>query len=417
MRREYHDVAFYVPFIGDLLSSRTPSPPGGAETQILMLSQALARRGLRVAVVAYGEMADLPEWVEGVRIVARPPYNWSKGIAGKATEAARIWQTLWRVRSRTVVYRCASLELGLVGLYTALSRQTLVFSTANVADFFEFNKLTPKRRHRFLYHLGVRLADEIVVQTEEQIPLCEAAFHRHPYLIKSLSPLAEPTYVEPEAFLWAGRLVSYKQPLAYVELARAVPEARFRMVGVPPQDEGKRSLVREVAAAALDVPNLELLPPRPQAEIGTLMARAVASVNTALWEGMPNVLLEAWSRGVPALVLEHDPGDVVTRHQLGGFAGGSPERLAQLARELWHTRHDRSELAKRCRDYVATHHEPDAIARRWVALLASHRLPMGNEMHTSIETTCANGRQDAHPDGDSATLSSTGGAAACDRIA
>lgn len=373
-RRARHDVVFYTPFIGDILSRRPSSPPGGAETQILMLSRALARRGLRVAIIAYGDHADLPEQVDGVRIVARPRYDGGgKRIIRKAVEPLRIWKALWRARSDAVVYRCASLELGLVGLYTTLTRRRLVFSTANVVDF-ELRKLTQKWRHLLLYRLGVQLADAIVVQTEEQVSLCERAFHRRAYLIKSISPLADATHQEPEAFLWAGRLVAYKQPLAYVQLAQAVPEARFRMVGVPSDDERDRSLAEAVAAAAEDVPNLELLPPCSHREIGQMMARAVASVNTALWEGMPNVLLEAWCRGVPALVLEHDPGGVVSQYGLGGFAGGSSARLAELAREQWRERHNRSILAEHCRDYIAAHHAPDVVAVRWLELLAGHRL-------------------------------------------
>ena len=75
------------------------------------------------------------------------------------------------------------------------------------------------------------------------------------------------------------------------------------------------------------------------------MSRAVASVNTADFEGMPNVLLEGWSRGVPALVLRHDPGGVISAYGLGAFAHGSREGLVSLAREQWRTRHAREELS------------------------------------------------------------------------
>jgi glycosyltransferase involved in cell wall biosynthesis len=380
-RRERHDVVFYTPFIGNIFSSRSLSPPGGAETQILVLSKALAGRGLRVAIIAYGDQADLPEQVDGVRILARPRYRQGdKRIIHKALEALRIWTALWRAPSHTVVYRCASLELGLVALYTTFSRRRFLFSIANVVDF-QFNQVARKDWHVLLYRLGVRLADAIVVQTEEQVPMCEATFRRRPHLIKSLSPPVGITGEEPEAFLWVGRLVRYKQPLAYVELARAVPEAHFRMVGVLPHDDREHSLAAEVATAAEEVPNLELLPPRSHAALGQLMAHAVASVNTGLWEGMPNVLLEAWCRGVPALVLEHDPGGVVNTYGLGGFAGGSRIRFAELARGQWSSRHDRSEVAQRCRAYVAAHHAPDAIATQWAGLLAGH--PIGLESHTS----------------------------------
>jgi glycosyltransferase involved in cell wall biosynthesis len=387
-RRNHHDVVFYAPFVGDLLSSGTWALPGGAERQILLLSAALAKFGLRVAIVVNGDPSKLPEDVEGVRIIPRLPYKWGhKRVVGKPLEGLLIWEVLRRAPSRTVVWRCAGVGLAPVALYTRIAGRRLVFSTANVSDF-EFRKLARKPRDVYVYRLGVRLANAIVVQTEEQIEMCEATFNRRPYLIKSLSPLAECAREEPEAFLWVGRLVSYKQPLEYVRLANAVPEARFWMVGVPANNARERSVEDEVRAAAREVPNLELLAPRPHAEIGKLMARAVASVNTALFEGMPNVLLEAWSCGVPGLVLHHDPSGVVSKYGLGGFAGGSADRFAELAREQWRLRHDRSDVARRCRAYIAAHHSPESAAERWLEPLAvDGRAPRVPES-APVDATC-----------------------------
>jgi glycosyltransferase involved in cell wall biosynthesis len=364
------DVVFYTPFIGDILRGDTSSRPGGAETQIMMLAKLLTEHGARVGVIAYGTSAELPTELDGVRIIARPRVKGNKGLVGAVIELLLIWQALWRSSARTIVYRCAGGELGFIGLYARLARRRLVFSTASVVDF-AYERLGPRQRELVMYKLGIRLVDEIVVQTEEQIELCEAAFGRRPTLIKSIEPLAELQRETPEAFLWIGRLVDYKRPYDYVELARAVPEARFWMIAMPMGADDQAMSIEELIARAQSVPNLELLPPRPHAEIGDLMARAVASVNTADFEGMPNVLLEAWCRGVPALVLRHDPGGVVSEHGLGGFAHGSPERLAELAREQWRSRADRSAIAQRCREYVAEHHSPEVAAQRWLEALAA----------------------------------------------
>src|SRR5439155_5978297 len=128
----------------------------------------------------------------------------------------------------------------------------------------------------------------------------------------------------------------YKKPLAFVELARSLPEAKFWMVGVPVP--GHEKLATEVAEAAATVPNLELVAPRPRQELLELTERAVAVVNTADFEGMPNIFLEGWTRGVPALSLTHDPDGVIERHRLGAFARGSHERLAVHAALLWKER-------------------------------------------------------------------------------
>ena len=43
--QERSTLPFYTPWIGSMLSPRKSLPPGGAETQILMLAKALAARG------------------------------------------------------------------------------------------------------------------------------------------------------------------------------------------------------------------------------------------------------------------------------------------------------------------------------------------------------------------------------------
>jgi len=142
------------------------------------------------------------------------------------------------------------------------------------------------------------------------------------------------------------------------------------MVGVRmAYDEGGRDLVAAVEREAAGLPNLELVAPRPRAELMDLVERAVAIVNTSDFEGMPNVFLEGWARGVPALALTHDPDGVIGAHELGAFAAGSPERLVELARELWEGRHDQAAVAERSRRYVAEQHSAEAAGAGWLAVI------------------------------------------------
>src|SRR5207247_663223 len=151
----------------------------------------------------------------------------------------------------------------------------------------------PKRRDRALFRLGMRLADVVVVQTDEQVRLCRQRFDRAPVQISSIAEAAPQRERNGEAFLWIGRWGGYKRPLAFIELARAIPDARFRMIGFPvAHAPGGRELLAEVNRQAAEVPNLELLPQRPRTELMDLLDRAVAIVGTGDVEGMPNVFLE-----------------------------------------------------------------------------------------------------------------------------
>ena len=367
-RARRYDVAFYLPLIGSLLAPGSSPPPGGAESQVYLLARALAQRGFRVCVVAYEIPEGLPDAVEGIDIVPRPPPRWKaiRGPAGKVAEIVAVWNVVGRLRAEVFVQRATSMEVGLVALAAKARRRRFVYSSASLIDFDWGSVAT--RRNVALYELGVRLADAIVVQTAEQVEACRRRFGREPVMIKSIAEPAESRTAPPEAFLWAGKLASYKRPLAFVELARAVPEARFRMIGVPSEKDSAQ-VAAELERAAVGVDNLELLPPRPRSELAKLIDGAAAVVGTGDYEGMSNVFLEGWARGVPTLSLTHDPDGLIAREGLGGFASGSPERLAELARQLWHSRADQRALAERCRDYVEREHGLESVVDRWADVL------------------------------------------------
>ncbi len=368
-RADRYDVVFYAPWMGPLLSGAAEVSSGGAETQMHLLTQALASRGWRVAVVVHDD-PGLPDRVGGVDVVRQATVQTTRRVIRTAAYAAALLRALLPLRADVVVQRGANTSTGVVGLIARLRGSRFVFSSANDFDF-DYARVESRRLSVAIVDLGIRLAGAIVVQNAKQQRLCRQKLGRPSHVIKSVAEPAAGPPGRPEAFLWVGRLAWYKRPLAFVELARAVPEARFRMVGVA-SGPGSEEAARELAEAAQGLPNLELLAPRPRHELLELVGSAVAMVSTsdADSEGMPNVFLEAWVRGVPALALAHDLDGVLAREGVGGFAGGSPERLADLARDLWASRHDREELAERCRAHARREHAPDAVIDRWTAVLS-----------------------------------------------
>jgi glycosyltransferase involved in cell wall biosynthesis len=346
---------------------------------MLLLAKGLAASGHRVAVMVDEDLDALPPEVEGVAVIPLSPHS-RRPLLARAGWLASFARAMWHVDAETLVQRGAGVETLLVALAAKLRGRRFAYSSANVIDF-DFGRLEPSRLNVALYHLGVRLADVVVVQTDEQAALCRQRFGRNAHVIRSIVEPHAPRRRRPEAFLWIGRVVSYKQPLAYVDLARAIPDARFRMVAVPQAPGADDPLTAEVRRAATELPNLELLAPRPRAELAPLIEEAVAVVNTADYEGMPNVFLEGWTRGVPALALTHDPDGVIERERIGAFAGGDRSRFAQLARDLWHARDDGDATAARCVAYAAREHAAGAVVDQWrLALGLTERRPAAADL-------------------------------------
>jgi glycosyltransferase involved in cell wall biosynthesis len=342
---------------------------GGAERQMMLLARALAERGHRVAHIVYPP----PEPVKlsySLELVPRGPYAGNRPVIGPLLEIRTIWRALRAADARVVIVRSASPLVGVAAVYCKLTRSRLIFSSSNVSDF-TLERMSG-RVGRAFYRLGLRLADAIVVQSDEQAALAKqvlGSLRRVPRIpsFAEPAPTTHDTRVG-DAFLWFGRLVSYKQPMRYVELARTIPEARFIMI--PVITNAGPGEMHEIRTAMGAVSNLELLDPLPHAELGTLIESVVAVVNTSVLEGMPNAFLEAWARGIPVLTLQFDPDDVVKREELGVSAQGSWDHFVEGARELWDGRSDRSVLARRLRAYVGKTHSIDAVGAQWSELIA-----------------------------------------------
>src|SRR3954469_18870587 len=111
------DVLFYTPWIGSLLRPGVMLPTGGAETQVLLISRALAARGHRVGLVVFDLPGGLPASVAGVEVIPRPPYEAHRRMVGKLIEMWWIWRSLRQRRTDVVVKRAAGVDVGLVGMF------------------------------------------------------------------------------------------------------------------------------------------------------------------------------------------------------------------------------------------------------------------------------------------------------------
>lgn len=347
--------------------SRGRGDTGGAELQTHLLAQGLAARGLRVAHVVFPIDDPRPMGPSEPAIVERDPWQRGRRL-GELAEARAIWRAFDKADAHAYVVRGSGGHMSAAAAYCRLRGRSLVFSSSSDLDW-DFAREDRNPRTLRIYKASLRYADPVVVQTEQQRALARAALRgREPVLIPSFAQLAEPAEDAPDSFLWADRVVDYKLPERYVELAAAVPEARFRMVEAT-TIESRPELVARVRDGAAELPNLELLPRRPRAQLLDEIAGAVAVVSTSRIEGMPNVFLEAWARSVPVLSLHVDPDAKIAKNGIGVWAEGSMDRFVEGARELWTDRPRRDEIGRRAREFVREVHSPEVVADRWAALV------------------------------------------------
>jgi glycosyltransferase involved in cell wall biosynthesis len=364
--RRAHDVAVYAPS-GSLYYGEKRDYMGGAEVQATRIAHALKAKGLRVAHVVYPVPEPRRVDDSSPTLIERPTWQ-GGGASGQLAETRAIWRSLESADADAYIVRGSGGHVIPASAFCRTRGRRFVFSSSSELDF-DFARPDRNRRLLQIYKASLRLAARLALQTEQQRELALRALpHSEPVVIPSFAEPGPSTNGAGKYFLWADRLVEYKLPDRFVELAEALPEARFRMVACP-MSETPPGMAERIQAAAERLPNLELLPPRRRSELLDEMGEAVAIVKTSRVEGMPNTFLEAWARGVPVLSLNVDPDGKIAKNDIGVAAEGSMERLTEAAASLWRDPELRNATGERARRFIRDVHSPEAVAKRWVALL------------------------------------------------
>lgn len=221
--------------------------------------------------------------------------------------------------------------------------------------------------------MGLTLADVVVAQTEAIAQKFRQKFFgtKKVAVIPQMYPAANvspPKHKSP-FILWLARLVWYKRPDLFVKLARALPSFQFVMVGSGPLEEQVQRLARHTR-------NITLLGAVTHDEAERLCGEASVFVNTSLFEGFPNTLLECAARETPFVSLEYDPDEVICKYELG-LHSESFYKLIEDVRTLMKDDGMRSEFGRNGRRYVLQNHSPDltisAYERVLIALATKHR--------------------------------------------
>lgn len=289
---------------------------GGAEAQLCTIGRALSRAGLEVHFIVddcgQAEQVEL-EGVTAHRATFRYMGGSKKHIL---PDWWRLFRILRRVRADFHLIKVPPLLLFLLGVYCRSHGAKLVFVGQKDSDLDE--KLIRRRDGApgwWLYRAGVAMADVVAAQTETQQTGFRNLFGKESVVIRNVLTLEEDNDISKEDYvLWVGNNNDDKQPYLVPDLARALPNIRFRMIMALSPSRKDDSFIRD----QLDgLPNLEYLGTVPFSEIAEHYKRARLFVSTSKCEGFPNTFLQSWQYRTPVVSLTVDPDDVIKRHNLG----------------------------------------------------------------------------------------------------
>ena len=348
------------------------APVGGAETQMRKLGRRLQDMGWDVSfVVSDCSQGDAVVNEDGFTLYSSYPFRRVAPVADIfLTKMPRVSAAMRRANADVFIQRGAAWLTGYCATVAHRMQRGFVYWLASMNDVMAGEHAWPRRHYvRRLCIRGIRQADLVVAQTQEQAALVEQQHRRTAVVLPNLCSVPTETASKAEAplVLWVANIAPWKRPEMLLEVAGMCPDLEFLMVGGPsPVDE---ALYGQIAARAAEVPNVRFLGSLRLEEVETLYGRAWLLVSTSGAEGFSNVFLQSWAHRTPVVAFL-DPDEVICRHQLGyhcSTVGEMAERVQQLCTDSAL----REQIGANARAYVEAYHAPAVVMPRLDAQLRS----------------------------------------------
>lgn len=283
-----------------------------------------------------------------------------------------LWRALWRINADIHLIKLPRNLLFPVGIFSRLFGKKFIFIGQIDADINPAQiRETEHVFSYYMYRIGMRWVDCVVAQNEYQLHGFQKFYNKRAVIIKNIITLPVAQRIEKKGYiLWVGNSLVKKQPEKFVELARALPEYKFKMIMALSAQNPDDSFIR---ASLPSIPNLEYVGFVPFHEIARYYQEASLFISTSLREGFPNTFLQSWQYETPVVSLHVNPDGVIGKYRLGRVSGDF-DRMCSDVRELMSDQEQRATIGVAARVYVESQHSADAIVASYLGLFGSSAL-------------------------------------------
>jgi glycosyltransferase involved in cell wall biosynthesis len=334
---------------------------GGAELQLYNLATELVKDPQFEIYFVVGDFGQSDfEIRDGIKLYKF--FNSQKGL--KYFRAIfgfhRLWKLLRKINADIYIQRTTGLETGEVALFCKTYDKKFIYMVANNEEVIDtkpsfFQKGIIGFVRWKLFRFGLKIADLIIVQHEEQNKNLKKFYSKKGIVRKSAHKISEQINASwREYVLWVARCDNYKQPELFLDLARKFPEKKFVMI-MPLSND--KNYFKKIKNEASKVQNLQFIDYVFFNEIDNYFLRAKVFINTSRTEGFPNTFVQAAKNKTPILSLNINPDGILEKYKIGINASGSFEALKKGLSKLFENQDLWNKMSENAYKYAKENHD------------------------------------------------------------
>lgn len=341
---------------------------GGESVQQTLLAKAFVTLGYQVKMIVEDCGQPDGEIISGIEVIKA--FRKRAGVRGVRYFYPRITslsKAILRADADVYYWSCAGMEVGLIAVIARIRNKKFVYRVASDSDCERGKQLIKFWHDRKIFEFGLGHVSMIAAQSIRQVELLRSSYGLKSVAVNMVvEPLADSKEIMKDIdLIWVNNVRKLKRPEMFLQLACALPEFRFVMIGGP--YPGMSEYYNEINQSAKTINNLELLGAIPYDDVNKYIERSKLFVNTSEMEGFPNSFLQAWVRGVP-VVSFFDPDSLIKMHGLGMAPDGFGEMISGV-KSLLDDKQRRSNVSLKARAFSADRYDPRKVAMKYVELL------------------------------------------------
>jgi glycosyltransferase involved in cell wall biosynthesis len=323
---------------------------GGSEYQAKLLVEALVRRYSVTVGYFAARVSDIRTFDN--HTVFRTGSNHSLRRYGHFWDFFKLQRRLAEFQPDVIYQRVSCSYAGIAGLYARRTNTPMICHIASQKDCSPPPRLLPSllRPHILvesrLAKYGLRHANSLIVQSEDQRALVRQNIgDKDVSLIRNFHPVPDDVADKSDTsftVVWIANMKALKRPELFLEIAGKVSSQRdveFVLVGQPYPEAAAQNALQDMIRKSS---NVTYAGPIAQEAVGDLLARSHLLVNTSVFEGFPNTMIQAWMRRVPVVTMGVNPDSLLD----DGKLGASCDTTDEVARYIERLNSDRTRLMK-----------------------------------------------------------------------